>query len=172
MIDFLIDIDLNWQYLDIFTKLYWDQSAAVRTESGEWNEFEIKKGVWKDYVWSPSLFNLYNETIFREVEDLNGVTIIGIKINNLRYADNAVLLCFCPNDIQMLLEACNESGNPYGMEMNIKKTKTMVISKTSPSPRINITLEGRPIQQTNSIKYLVSLIIEGVRCDKEVKRRV
>ena len=80
--------------------------------------------------------------MFKEVEGLNGVTINGININNSRYADDTVLLCFCPNDLQMLLNACNECGTPHGMEMNIKKTKTVVVNKTSPSPRINITLEG------------------------------
>ena len=68
----------------------------------------------------------------------------------------------------MLLDACNEAGKPDGMEINIKKTKTMVFSKTSPSPRVNITLEGSHIQETNSIAYLCSLIIEDRRCAKEV----
>ena len=85
--------------------------------------------------------NLFTEKILREVEDLNGVTINGININNLRCADDTALLCFCANDLQMLLGACNEAGKPYGMEMNIKTTKTMVVSKTLPSPRLNITLE-------------------------------
>ena len=58
------------------------------------------------------------------------------------------------------------------MEMNIKKIKIMVVSKTSPSPKINITLEGSPIQQTSLITYLGSLITEDGRCEKEVKRRI
>ena len=103
---------------------------------------------------------------------MNGVTIYGIKINNLRYADETALLCFCPNNLQMLLDACDEAGKPYGVEMNTKKTKAMVVSKTSPAPTINITLEGSPIQQTNSITYLGSLIIEDGKCKKEDKRRI
>ena len=172
MIECLKEIGLDGKDLQIITKLYWNQTAAVRTESGVSTEFEIKKGVRQGCVLSPSLFNLYTEKIFREVEDLNGVKINGININNLRYADDTALLCFCPNDLQMLLNACNEAGKPYGMEMNIKKTKTMVISKTSPSPKLNITLEGSPIQQASSISYLGSLITEDGRCEKEVKRRI
>ena len=72
----------------------------------------------------------------------------------------------------MLLDACNEAGKPYGMEMNIKKTKAIAVSKTSPSPGISITLEGSPSQQTRSITYLGSLITEYGRCGKEVKRRI
>ena len=80
-----------------------------------------------------------------EAEDLKGVTINGININSLRYADDTALLCVFPNNLQMLLDVCNEAGKPYGMEMNIKNTKTIVLSKTS-SPRINITLEGNPME--------------------------
>ena len=103
---------------------------------------------------------------------MNGAMINGINIKNLRYADNTALLCLCPKNLQMLLDAYIKTGKPYGMEKNIKKTKTMVISMTSQSPRINITLEGSPIQQTNLITYLGSIIKEDGRCEKEVKRRI
>ena len=154
--------------MQIIIKLYWDQTAAVRTESGVSIKFEIKKGVRQGCVLSPILFTLYTE----KVEDLNGVKISCININNLRYADDTTLLCFCPSDLQMLLNAYNKAGKPYGMEMNIKKTKTMVVSKTSPSHRMNITLEVSPIQQTSSITYLGSQITEDGRCEKEVERRI
>ena len=36
-------------------------------------------------VLSPSLFNLYTEKIFREIEDMEGVNVGGHNINNLRY---------------------------------------------------------------------------------------
>ena len=72
----------------------------------------------------------------------------------------------------MLLNACNKAGKPYGMEMNVKKAETMVVSKTSPSLGINITLEGNPIQQTSSIAYLGSLITEDGSCEKDAKRRI
>jgi len=142
-----------------------DQSAAVRTESWVSNELEIKQGVRYGCVLSPRLLNLYTEKIFREVEDFNGATINGININNLRYADDTALLCFCPNDLQRLLDACNEAGKHNGMDMNIKKAKIMVVSKSSPSPRINITLEGSPIKQTN-------YIIRFTHYRREVKIRI
>ena len=104
------------------------------------------------------------------MENLNGVTINGCVTSI--YADDTALLFFCPNDLQNLLDACNEAGKPYGMEMNVKKTKTKVVSKISPSLRINITSKGSPIQQTSPITYLVSLITEDGRCEKEVKRRI
>ena len=37
------------------------------------------------------LLNLYTEKIFREVENMTGITIGGVNINNFRYADDTVL---------------------------------------------------------------------------------
>ena len=58
------------------------------------SEFKRKKGVRHGCVLSLNLFNLYTEKIFREVEDMKGVNIGGVNINNLRYADETVLLVY------------------------------------------------------------------------------
>ena len=63
--------------------MYWEQTAVVRTEHGITEEFKIKKGVRQGCVLSPSLFNLYTEKIFREIEDMEGVNVGGHNINNL-----------------------------------------------------------------------------------------
>ena len=132
--------------LQIITKLYWEQSASVRTESGMTSEFKIKKGVRQSCVLSPNLFHLYTEKLFREVEDMKGVDIGGVNINNLRYADDTVLLAEGPMFLQDLLTAVNEKRKPHGMEMNIIKTKSMVISRKKPVPN-SFSVEGKPIQQ-------------------------
>ena len=97
------------------------------------SEFKIKKGERQGCVLSPNLFNLYTEKIFREVEDMNGVNIGGVNINNLRYADDIVLLAEGPMDLQALLTAVNEKNKPYGMEMNIIKTKSVVVGRKKAS---------------------------------------
>ena len=172
MIECLSEIGMDYKDLQIITKLYWEQSASVRTESGMTSEFKIKKGVRQGCVLSPNLFNLYTEKIVREVEDMKGVNIWGVNINNLRYADDTVLLAEGPTCQQALLTAVNEKGKPYGMEMNIIKTKSMVISRKKPVPNININVEGKPIQQVDRMVYLGYMATEDGKCDKEVKRRI
>ena len=56
--------------------------------------------------------------------------------------------------LQALLTGVNEKGKPYGMEVNIMKTKSMVISRKKPVPDISISVEGKPIQQVDSMVYL------------------
>ena len=89
MIYCLQEIGIDDKELQIVTKMYWEQSAVVTTEFGTTTEFQIKKGARQGCVLSSSLFNLYTEKIFKEVEEMDGVVIGGFNINILRYADGA-----------------------------------------------------------------------------------
>ena len=76
---------------------------------------------------------------------MKGIVIGGENMNNMRYADDTALITECTLDLQELVTAVNEKGKPYGMEMNVIKTKAMVVSRQDPVPKINITIEGKPI---------------------------
>ena len=52
MIECLSEIGINDKDLQIITKLYWEQTATVRTENGVTKEFQIKKGVRQGCVLS------------------------------------------------------------------------------------------------------------------------
>ena len=56
MIECLSEIGIDDKDLQIISKLYWEQSACVRTESGMTSEFKINKGVRQGCVLSPNLF--------------------------------------------------------------------------------------------------------------------
>ena len=70
------------------------QRAIVRVENETSEEFNIRRGVRQDYILSPLLFNVYSEHLFKEaLENIeNKVVINGEIINNLRYADDTVLI--------------------------------------------------------------------------------
>ena len=91
---------------------------------------------------------------------MKGVTVGGANINNLRYADDTALLACNENDLQDLVTAVNDKGKPYGMEMNVMKTKTMVISRSKQAPTIKISVEGKPIEQVEKMVYLGHRITE------------
>ncbi|GFS06850.1 endonuclease-reverse transcriptase [Elysia marginata] len=85
------------------------------------------------------------EFIFRKTSNFPGLNIGGRKFNNIRYADDTVLLTENSEALQLLAEAVNKNSNDAGPEMNVKKkTKTMVITK---SP-------GEEIEQVDSFKHL------------------
>ena len=74
--------------------------------------------------------------------------------------------------LQALLTAVNEKGKPYGMEINIIKTKSMVISRKKPVPNTSISVAGKSIQQVDRMVYLGYMATEDGKCDKEIKRRI
>ena len=108
MIENLINVALPGREIKFTSNLYRTQKAFVRLENGLSDEVMIKRG-----VLSPALFNLYTEMIFRAIEDMDGVKIGGLNINNLGYADDTVLIAETPEQLQ---EMC-------GMKINAKKPK-------------------------------------------------
>ena len=79
----------------LLRNLYAGQEATVRTGHGTMYWFQIGKGVYQDYIWSPHLFNLYAEYI-RQNPGLDeaeaGIKISGRNINNLRYTDDTTFM--------------------------------------------------------------------------------
>ena len=79
----------------LLRNLYAGQEATVRTGHGTKDWFQIWKGVGQGCVLSPCLFNLYAEYIMRNAgldEAQAGINIAGRNMNNLRYADDTILM--------------------------------------------------------------------------------
>ena len=79
----------------LLRNLYAGQQATVRTGHGTTDWFQIGKGVRQGCILSPRLFNLYAEYIIRNAKldkAQAGIKIAGRNINNLRYADDTMLM--------------------------------------------------------------------------------
>ena len=78
---------------------------------------------------SPCLFNFYAEYIMRNAgleEAQAGIKIAGRNINNLRYADDTILLAESKEKLKSLLMKVKEESENVGLKLNIQKTKIMV----------------------------------------------
>ena len=87
--------DGNTRPPDLLRNWYAGQEATVRTGHGTTDWFQIGKGVRQDCILSPRLFNFYAEYIMRNAgleEAQAGIKIAGRNINNLRYADDTILM--------------------------------------------------------------------------------
>ena len=75
--------------------LYAGQEATVRTGHETTDCFQIVKEVHQGCILSPCLFNFYAEYIMRNAgleEAQAAIKIAGRNINNLRYADDTMLM--------------------------------------------------------------------------------
>ena len=77
---------------------------------------------------SPSLFNLYSEYIIRNAglhEAQAGIKIARRNNNNLRYADDTMLVAESEEELKSLLMKVKEESEKVGLKLNIQKTKIM-----------------------------------------------
>ena len=113
--------------------LYANQEATVRIGHGTTDRFQIGKGVLQGCILSPCLFNLYAEDIMRNAgleEAQTGIKITGRNVNNLRYADDTILMAES-KELKSLLKKVKEESEKVGLKLNIQKTKIMAFSPLS-----------------------------------------
>ena len=96
----------------------------------------------------------------------------GHNINNLRYADDTVLISENEKDLQQLLNIVESKSKEKGLELNSKKTEVMVISRKEEPPLINITINGIKLKQRDHFKYLGALISSDGRNNTEISARI
>ena len=169
LIQCLEKIGVDGRDIRVIANLYWHQKAAIRIQN-ELSPFtSIQRGVRQGCVLSPYLFNIYTEFIFRECNDLQGINIHGLNINNLRYADDTALCAESHEEIVMLLNNINEEGKKKNMKLNAKKTKVMHIGK---GQYVDIDIDGETLEKVLEFVYLGSCKTADGDCKPDIMRRI
>ena len=70
-----------------------------------------------------------------------------------------------------MVNKLNKTCIVYGMSINAKKTKVMVVNKTGSTP-LQISLDNSVLEQVARYKYLGSWITEDGRCEEDLKSRI
>ena len=112
----------------LLRNLYAGQEATVRIGYGTTDWFQIGKGVHQGCILSPCLFNLNAEYIMRNAgldKAQAGIKIARRHINNLKYADDTLLMAESEEEQRTLLMKVKEESEKVGLKLNIQKTKIM-----------------------------------------------
>ena len=99
------------------------------------------------------------------------MSINGKNINNLRYADDTLLMAESKDDLQSLTDNIRHYSKESGLDMNVKKTKTMVISRDT-GTRANISIDNEELEQVEEFKYLGQTVTADAKTEKEIKIRI
>ena len=164
----LEEMGIDGKDIRVIKNLYWEQMAAISID-GELSEWTyIKRGVPQGCVTLPDLFSLYAEVIMRKIKQRSDhlkLTINGVSIQNIRFADDTVLLAK-KVDLENLLHILNEESE--FRRLNRKKTKLMVFPKNKISHKCKITLDDETLQQVESFYYLGSVLTQDCRCTPDI----
>ena len=150
----------------LLRNLYAGWEATVRTGHGPTAWFQIGKGVRQSCILSPCLFNLYGEYITRNAgldEAQAGIKIAGRNINNLRYADDIILMAESEEELKRLL--MKEESEKVGLQLNIQKTKIM-----ASGPITSWQIDGETVETVADFIFLGSKITADGDCSYEIKR--
>ena len=91
---------------------------------------KIKQGIRQGCFTSPHLFALYTEMIMWNIEGKGGFRVGGTVINNLRYADDTVIIAETEEELQQLINIVVRESENKGLCLNGSKSFTMVFSKS------------------------------------------
>ena len=127
------------------------------------------EGVRQGCPLSPTLFNNYLEDLTKNCFLTTvGANIGGRRIKCIRFADIR-LLAEDERMLKNMLMELNDRCGDYGVEININKSKTMVIGR---KPKIDRRIKDESVEQVDSFKYLGCNISSNMNYCQEVKRRI
>ena len=154
--------------VNLLKELYYQQTAKVRTQCGDTEWFSIGKGVRQGCILSPYLFNIYSEQIIRNAleDQLEGIKIGGLNLNNLRYADDTTLIADGKESLISLISKVKEESEKFGLRLNVKKTKIMTNKEKQ-----NIQINGEYIEVVEKFELLGAQISCDGSSRNEIRRR-
>ena len=94
-----------------------------------------------------------------------GIKIAGRNINNLRYADDTILMSESKEELKRLLMKMKEESEKVGLKLNIQKTKIM-----ASGPITSQQIDGETVETVTDFIFLSSKITADGDCRQEITR--
>ena len=96
-----------------------------------------------------------------------GINIAGRNINNLRHADDTILMAESEEELKSLLMQVKEESEKVGLKLNMQKTKIM-----ASSPITSWEIDGETVETVSDIIFGGSKITGDGDCSHEIKRHL
>lgn len=154
MFSCLIERNMCPLVLRLLLNIYTSSEYFVKWNNLQSDGFSITNGVKQGGVISPLLFTVYTDSLIRNIKDSKLGCHVGEKCAAVFvYADDIILLAPTRFAMQSLLVMCENFADEHNLRFNPSKCKLMIFSR-DPTPMVNITLNGVPLQTSQTEKYL------------------
>ena len=94
-----------------------------------------------------------------------GIQIAGRNINNLRYADDTMIMAKSKEELKSFLMKVKEESEKVGLKLNIQKTEIM-----ASGPITSWQIDGETVETVADFIFLGSKITADGDCSHEIKR--
>ena len=102
-------------------KIYENSTAVIEMEEKS-REFQIKRGIKQGCCLSPKQFNGALQQVFKNLNwQQLGIKIDGKMLNELRFADDVVLISHEKNELLMMMKQLFDTCKKAGLSANIEK---------------------------------------------------
>ena len=157
----LVVYGIKGGFLKIIESLYEKVKSCVRGNDSLTDIFPCERGVRQGCLLSPVLFALYLNDLNNHIKaSSQGVLVDDLPVHSLLYADDLVLIARSKTDLQSQLDALENFSKSLKMEVNMDKTKVMVIRKNKQKARAQSKnkkiwkMGDKEIKECDSYKYL------------------
>ena len=96
-----------------------------------------------------------------------GIKIARRNINNLRYADDTILMAESEEELKSLLMRVKEESEKVGLKLNIQKTKIM-----ASGPITSWELDGETVETVSDFIFFAWKTTADGDCSHEIKRHL
>ena len=147
-------------YLRLLIHCYIKQSCCVRWNNSDSETFKVTNGVRQGSSTSPSLFSVYIDTLFLQLEDSGlGCSIDGQFVGVFGYADDIVMLSPSLEELQNMVDICKKFCDTHGIKISVdrdpKKSKTKTVAFNCKSKNLSsVILNNIPIPWSDNYKHL------------------
>ena len=97
-------------------------------------------------------------------ESQAGIKIARRNINNLRYADDTIVMAKSKVELKSLLMSVKEESEKTDLKLNIQKTKIM-----ASNPNASWQIEGEKVEAVTDFIFLGSKVTVDSNCSHEIK---
>ena len=163
---------VNGGFFDIIKSMYRSSTGHIKMNGKISEAFQILKGTEQGHPLSPELFKIYFQKLSQLLNEAmtDCPTLAGLRITHLAWADDLVVLSLDPSSIQKQLDIIQQYCRDWGLEINISKTKYMIMNgKDSCGDSWRPTLDGQIIEKVTSYCYLGVIISSNGKCNKAVE---
>ena len=143
-------------FYNVIKDMYLNIDLCVKVNSDNLSEsFQSHIGVRQGDNLSPNLFKLF----INDLPDIfdsscHPVSLNITKLNCLMYADDVILLSETAEGLQNCLLNLHQYCENWGLEVNIKKTKSVVFNRTGRLEPVNFLYGNKNIDNVRKYSYL------------------